>query len=338
MGPRARSAVIDTVKLGSMGIGWWGNVLADGVAASGVAEVVGCFSRTPATREAFAAKRGCVAFESYEEMLASDIEGVLLATSHSSHIDQILQAAAAGKHVFVDKPLTLTVEDADRAIAAAEAAGIVLQVGHNRRRLPANRKIKEMIDSGEFGTVQHFDGVHTAPMLFKPDLPAWRQRRDEIPAGGMTPLGVHQLDSFLYLGGPITRVSAFSKQLMPELGELDDTTIINFEFASGATGSLFTSVISGPIVDLMAHGSERVAWNKFDGGVLEILERGNPTRHVVDLPALDTIADQLVEFAGAIRGEATPETGGAEGRAVVEILEAVVASAAAGGAVVDLAG
>ena len=105
----------DKVRLAVVGVGWWGGVLADGVAAGDDAELVACFARTPEAREKFASERGVRAASSYEELLADDqVEGVLLATSHVSHADLIEQAAAAGKHVFVEKPFTLTVEDGKR--------------------------------------------------------------------------------------------------------------------------------------------------------------------------------------------------------------------------------
>jgi len=144
----------DKVRLGSVGLGWWGGVLADGVAAGDEAVVVSGFARTPETRQKFAEDRGVRQASSFDEMLADDeIEGVLLATSHDSHADMIEAAAAAGKHVFVEKPFTLSVDDGKRAIAAAEKAGVVLQVGHNKRRQPANRRIKQLIDSGELGSI-----------------------------------------------------------------------------------------------------------------------------------------------------------------------------------------
>lgn len=319
------------VKLASIGLGWWGGELATAAASVG-AEVVSCFARSPETREAFAAEHGCAPAESLESVLASDVDGIMVATPHSTHGELIVLAANAGKHVFVDKPMTLTVADGAKAIAAAEAAGVVLQVGHNKRRLPANRRIRAMIDAGELGSVQHFEATHAVPMLFKPNLPAWRQRAAELPAGGMTPLGVHQVDTIHYLGGPITKVAAFSKRLMPT-GELEDTTTINFELASGATAHLFTSVSTGPVVDLAVHGTEGSAWNIADGGQMQFQRRGAPPRSDVAVEQLDTVADEIAEFAAAIRGEATPETGGAEGLAVVAVLEAIVEAAATGGVV-----
>lgn len=313
-----------TIRLGSVGLGWWGNVLATSAMQTGRAEVVACFAPPPDERAAFVEKHGCAEVNELEDILADpDIDGLLVATPHSTHADLIVAAAAAGKHVYVEKPLTLTVADADRAIAACEKAGVVLQVGHNRRRLPANRTIKAMLDRSELGRVLFLEATHNFPVLFREQL-GWRADPAELPGGGMTNLGIHQVDSFHYLVGPVERVSVFSKRLYGTHA-LDDTTTINFEFESGALGHLFTTLASGPVADLTVHGTEGSAFNIDDGARLLVSRRGSSDRTAVELDQLDTVVDELTEFTAAVCGETRPETGGAEGREVVAVLEAIVA-------------
>ena len=314
------------VRLGSIGLGWWGGVLAKGASDSGLAEVVTCYARSPASREAFSSEYECVAVDSLDELLGYDIDGVLIATPHTTHAELAVAAASSGKHIFVDKPLTLTVKEADDVIAAAENAAVILQVGHNRRRQPANRAIRDWVSSGELGEVHHLLAVHSAPLFFNPNLSAWRQRAEESPAGGMTALGVHQVDTFQYLAGPIARVMALSRRLLPGK-EVDDTTVISFEFESGALGQLATSQATGPTVDVEVHGTKAIARNLGDGSVLTIQRRGSWDTEVVETEQLDTIRDEMAEFARGIRGEARPETGGSESRSVVAVLEAIIASA-----------
>jgi predicted dehydrogenase len=301
--------------------------LANAARASGSAQISGCHARSAESRERFAAEHGCTPFESLDDLLASDIDGVLIATPHTTHTDLVIAAAAAGQHVFVDKPLTLTVADADRALAAAEKAGVVLQVGHNRRRQPANRQIKELIGAGELGGLLQVNSTHAAPLLFNPNLAPWRRKLEEAPVGGMAALGVHQVDTFHYLAGPIAGVFARSTRLLPE-GEVDDTSSILFQFESGIQGHLFTSMATGPIVEVTVHGTEAVARNTGDGASLTLQRRGSTEQEAVEIEQLDTIADEVAEFAAAIRGEVKPETDGAEGRRSVAVLEAIVQSAA----------
>lgn len=314
-----------TVRLGSIGLGWWGNMLATSAVKTGYAEVVTCFAPPPEERARFVERHGCAEVNDLDDLLSDPaIDGVLIATPHTTHADLIVQAAAAGKHVYTEKPLALTVADADRAISACRAAGVVLQVGHNRRRLPANRAIKTMMDRDELGHVLFLEATHSFPILFMGAL-GWRSDPAELPAGGMTNLGMHQVDSFHYLTGPVARVSAFSKRLF-STGKVDDTTSVDFEFASGALGHLFTSTASGPVIDLTVHGTEGSAFNIDDGARLLLSRRGASERLEVELPELDTVADELIEFSAAIQGDAVPEVGGPEGREVVAVLEAIVAS------------
>jgi hypothetical protein len=145
----------DRVGLGLIGLGWWGGVLTSAARQGGAADMVSCFARSEQAREDFAAKHGVAAASSLEAMLEDPtIEGVLIATSHQSHRPLVEKVAAAGKHVFVEKPLTTTVAEGRACVEAAKAAGVLLQVGHQRRRTAANRRVKEMLDTGELGDVE----------------------------------------------------------------------------------------------------------------------------------------------------------------------------------------
>ena len=326
---------MDNVRLGIIGLGGFGGVLAESAARSGAAEVVSCFARSPDTRAAFGQAHGCRAAESLDALLGDDeVDAVVLATPHSTHADLVEQAASAGKHVFVEKPLTLTVADARRAIAATDAAGVVLQVGQNRRRQPANRKIKSMIDAGALGTLLQLEGFHTAAGGHKPDLPAWRQDPAECPFGGMTALGVHTVDTFHHWVGPARRVVAFSTKVagMGRIA-LDEATTVMIEYDGGVLGSIGTNYFTAPIVTTAAYGSEAIAWNDEDGKRFFVQARTDATRSEEDVEQLDTVVDEMSEFARSIRGEATPETGGAEGLEVAAVLEAIGRSVEAGSAV-----
>ncbi len=320
----------DKVRLASVGLGWWGGVLADGVEAGDEAEIVSCFARTPETRSKFAEARGAREAASYEELLADDeVEGILLATSHVSHADLIEAAAGAGKHVFVEKPFTLTVQDGKRALAAAENAGIVLQVGHNKRRQAANRRLKQLIESGELGSVIMIETHQTAPMALNFAGEYWRASRDESPLGSMTSLGVHMIDTMHYLMGPVARVFAFSNRVL-DGPAIDHVTSLVLEFETGQHGYLGTSFVVPPTVSLTVRGTGGTAWNEEDGAKFY---RQNPTglgREVESVEIVDTVADEIAEFARAVRGGPAPETGGAEGLEVISVMAAALASSESG--------
>ncbi len=324
---------METVRLGIVGLGWFGGVLAKSARASGAAEVVACFSRTPETREAFAAEHGCRPVGDLDELLGDpEVEGVLVVTPHSTHRDIAVAAAEAGKHVFVEKPLTLTAEDARAIARAAESARVVVQVGHNRRRQPANRRIRSMIDSGELGTVLHLDGMHAAAGGFKPDLPAWRKDPVECPFGGMTALGVHTVDTFHYFVGPAKRVTTFSKKL-EGFTDLDEATSVLVEYESGPLASINTTYFAPPGVSLSVYGTDAAAWNEEDGARFFTQARKDASRTEHDVESIDTMTDEMSEFARCIREGGTPETGIREGLEVAAVLDAMGRSLETGAAV-----
>lgn len=315
------------VGLGSIGLGWWGKTLADGAQNSGEARIVSCFARGEEGRNAFAEQYNCRSAESLEALLADpEVEGVMVATSHQSHRSVIEAAAAAGKAVFIDKPLTLTVEDGDAAVSAAEAAGIVLQVGHQRRRNAANRAIKTMIDAGELGDLQALESVQSVPNGFAMPERAWRWNPEESPLGGMTSLGVHKLDTLRYFAGPAKSVFCFTRPGRDV--SIDEVTVLAFEFESGAVGTMITSFFTPMISHVAVYGQDASAFNRADGTKLFVQQRGEMGPTEVPLDPVDPIADQLGEFARSIRGETTPEVDGRAGLEVISMMVAAVESAA----------
>lgn len=324
---------MSALRVGSIGLGWWGGTLAEKGRLAGL-ELVSCFARDETSRKGFADEHNCRPAASLEEMLADpDLEAVLIATPHSTHADLAVEAASAGKHVFVDKPFTLTVAEGKRAIAAAETAGVVLQVGHNRRRQPANRRIKSMLEDGSLGVVHYAEANLSYPKGLNPRT-GWRGEPDESPGGGMTGLGVHMADNLNYLLGPAARVAAFSKQIIG-VSKLDDATTATIEFHDGPLAFLGTSMVIPDIARTAVWGTEGAACNDKDGERFLTQETGSKDWVEHEVETLDTVRDQLEEFASNVRDGKIPETGGPEALEATVLLEGIVESAARG-TVVDL--
>lgn len=319
----------DRVGLGLIGLGWWGSVLANAVTNGDMGKLVSCFARSEGPRNEFASTHGCRAAGSLDEMLSDpEVEGVLIATSHLSHRELVEQAAAAGKHVFVEKPLTTTVAEGRACIDAAADAGVTLQVGHQRRRTAANRRIKEMLEAGEIGDVETVVAHQSVPNGHKLPDEAWRWNPDQSPLGGMTSLGVHKIDTMHYLVGPIARVSAFTRAGRDH--PIDEATVLSFEFDNGALATLTTSFFTPVINEIAVFGTLAAAYNTKDGTRLAVQGRTDAEPKDVELIAVDPVVDQLDGFARAIRGQGTVEPDPEAGLSVVAVLEAAVESAATG--------
>src|SRR5438067_662496 len=148
------------VRAAIVGLGRWGRTLVNSVQnKSDRLRFTHAVSRDPARVGDFAAEHGLNVLGSLDAALAEPaIDAVVLATPHSRHTDQILAAAAAGKHVFCEKPLSLTRAEAERAVAACEKAEIVLGVGHDKRFSPAIAELARIVAGGELGAVLHIEG------------------------------------------------------------------------------------------------------------------------------------------------------------------------------------
>jgi predicted dehydrogenase len=314
------------VRVASIGLGWWGKELARAAQAADL-ELASCFARTPETREAFAAEFGCQMASSLQDVLEDDsIDGLLIATANAARRQLVEEAAAAGKHVFVDKPMALSIDDARACAVAADRAGVVLQVGFQRRRHPAHRKMKQMIDEGAIGDIQMLEANHSLPNRIPEG--AWRWDEEQSPLGSLTSLGIHQIENFHYLAGPIVRVGAFSRQ--GRSVSIDEATAMIFEFASGAVGTLLSSFFTPWRISLSVFGTDGSAFADRDGNQLQFQKTGEIELAAVELEPIDAVSDQLTEFGECVSNGDRPEVGAAEGFAVVAVLDAATRSTVSG--------
>ena len=319
------------VRVASVGIGWWSGVLADSITGkSDQIKIVSCFTRDEGKRAQFAAKYGCRQAKSYDEVLKDpEVEGVVLTTPHSLHGDHVIAAAQARKHVFVEKPFTILTQDAVKAADACRKAGVVLAVGHSRRRQPPNRRLKAMLEAKELGIPIQIEGNISAgaAMGYKPGF--WRVNRAESPAGAMAGLGVHHVDTFQYLMGPIVRVSAMSKRLAAPV-DLDDATAIVFEFERGPLGMLGTCFVLPKVLWLNVYGTEANVYSEGEGTKLYVQKKGTDDKVSVPMSPVDIIREELEDFARAVRGQGTYEVTPEDAIRVVAVFEAIVRSAETG--------
>ncbi|HEY4775190.1 MAG TPA: Gfo/Idh/MocA family oxidoreductase, partial [Xanthobacteraceae bacterium] len=247
-----------------VGLGWWGKTLVESGENSEVLRIVAAATRTVSGEvEAFVKAKGLRLAASYEALLADPaIEAVILTTPHSLHAAQVIAAAAAGKHVFCEKPFTLTKHEAEEAVAAVRKAGVTLGLGYNRRFHPEMARLRERVRSGELGTILHVEATMTFPnaLLLKPSH--WRAQRDETPCGGLTPMGVHAVDGMIDLCGEIDHVFCQSFRRVVEI-DSDDTTSILFRMKNGMSGYLGTMTATGPGFSFQVFGSK--GWVRLEG-------------------------------------------------------------------------
>src|SRR5437870_6037121 len=191
------------VRAAIVGIGRWGRTLVGAAQGKSAAfRFTAGQTRTRAKAAGFCAEHGIALKGSLDEILADQsIDAVVFATPHSEHGAQVERAAAAGKHVFMEKPFTLDRASAARALDAVARAGVVLGVAYPRRFHPSMRELKARIADGRLGTIAHCSAEQNGPAGLFMDPASWRAEASEAPAGGMTAMGAHNLDPMIQLFG-----------------------------------------------------------------------------------------------------------------------------------------
>ena len=317
-----------------VGLGRWGQNLVECV--QGKSERLRFTTGVARTKEkarAFAQGHGIALVDDYAAALADPkVDAIVLATPHTQHAEQVIAAARAGKHVFTEKPFTLTSASAEAATRACADARRVLAVGFNWRFQPALQEIRRMLQDGRLGKLLHIEGNFNGPSVFRFPREHWRQQREEGPAGGMTGRGVHVVDAMLYLAGRIDSVFAQSERLALDHG-LDDTTSMLFKFKNGSTGYLGTFIATAEGWRLQVFGSK--GWAKVGSiphlhtwSLTTCMVNAQPT--VIDYPQQSTERAELDAFADAIeRGTpyACPPEDALHG---VAVFEAILKSAQSG--------
>lgn len=322
------------IRAAIVGLGWWGQNLVNSVRRSSAIRFTTAHTRNHATAEAFCADAGLAWVGSLDAVLTNpEIDAVVFATPHSLHSEQVVLSAGAGKHVFMEKPLSLCLDDALRAVRAAEAAGIVLGVGFNRRFHPSMGHLRSALAGGRLGTPVSIMAEQTALHGLSLSRDAWRVRADESPAGAMTAIGVHLVDGMIDLMGPIRQVYAqVARRAAPHS---DDTTDIVLRFENGASGHIFCSTAATPHYRIAVYGTAGLG--EISGHAMASFRLvpagggaafGVGAAETIESADFNMLTAELEEFASAIEGNrpfATPLDQVLHG---VAVFEAVVRSAA----------
>ena len=167
-----------------------------------------------------------------------EIDAVYIATPPAGHKALTLQAAAAGKHVYVEKPMALNHAECEEMIAACKRAGVRLYVAFYRRAMPRFLKVKDWIEQGAIGTVCTVSVLQRqkpAPEEFSPETLPWRLRRETSGGGKFLDMGVHVLDSLVSWFGPITQVQGRPSN-RAGLYAVEDTVVASWQHATGVSG------------------------------------------------------------------------------------------------------
>ena len=185
----------DNIRLASLGLGWWSDVLADAVMRASGVTIATCYSRSEDKRKIFAEKYDCKAAHSYEEILNDPkIDGIINTTPNNVHLETTSQAAAAGKHIFLDKPIANNVAEGLKITQICKSERVKLSIGFQRRRENQFRWIQKKIQQGKFGILVQAEANISRDRLGQFEAGHWRYTSEGMPGGVMLQIGPHYVD------------------------------------------------------------------------------------------------------------------------------------------------
>ena len=258
------------LRVAVIGYGWWGKTIVATLQSSAIVKVEMVVEQEPVARQAaqsLGAATGFSVSASYEDAISNpNVDAVILCTPHKLHSAQITAAAKAGKHVFCEKPLCLTLDDAMAAVAACKSAGVLLGIGHERRFEPAIMDLRKRIANGELGTILQIEGNFSQDKFFALAPDNWRLSKELAPCGPLSATGIHLVDLAVAILGPADSVLARLNTLASNFANGDSLAIM-LGFKSGQT-ALISAILATPF-----DGRFTVYGSK---GWIEIRDRTHP--------------------------------------------------------------
>ena len=236
-----------SVGFGIIGTGLIAGMHAQALAGVDSARLVACLSRDAERAGRFAHAHGCAAFSDLDAFLAHPgLDAVSICTPSGAHLEPALAATAAGKHLFVEKPLEVTLERCRRIVDAADAAGVICSGVFQSRSLPDVLLIKRALEQGRFGDVVVGDAIvkWVRPASYYQE--SWHGTRALDGGGALMNQSIHTIDLLQWLLGPVESVQAFTTRRSHAALEVEDTAVAAVRFASGALGTIVGSTAIHP--------------------------------------------------------------------------------------------
>ncbi len=327
---------MDTLGVGLIGCGGMGLSLGRGLQELESARLVGVTDVSEAATTRAGAEFGVPGFPTAAALLKQPgLNAVLIAAPGFEHRPLAELAAAAGKHLFIEKPLATNTADCDALIAAAQRAGVTLMVGQVLRYYPTWWKILELVHAGAIGrplgvTVTRIGGPYTGDLARD-----WRNSL-ALSGGILMEVNAHEIDFMCQVCGDVKRVYAEADHYLDDPADFPNLCFVSLRFTSGAVGLLHSSNIAHlPDLSGTIQGAEGTLsyGNGFgQGGEIRLARRdgGGETIPIGSIEKEPPVRHELRLFVEAVLNGSAPAIPGSEGRRNVAIAEAAYESARTG--------
>ena len=255
------------------------------------------------------------------DLLLADpqLDAVIIATPDKLHAQQAIAAAKAGKHVFCEKPMTTSIEDAKAMIAACEEMGVKLGVAFHLRWHAGHRPLHQAVRNGFLGNLQH---MRVQWSFMAPDDTNWRADSDVGKWWALAGVGTHCLDQILWFMQPLCGDVVEQKSIISRdkwKGPHDETALINFKFESGATAELCSSVLFSAPTQFEIYGDTGYARGEDS---VAITGEGKMWTHEGDwnFTPVNPYQLEIEDFADAVKNDRAPEVDGVMGLLNTQLL------------------
>ena len=279
-----------------------------------------------ARAKVFGEEAGCTSYSDYRSLFdRPDVDAVILATPSGLHAKMALDAFSAGKHVLVEKPMAMSLDDADKMIYEAKRASRILGVVHHNRFNQTAGMLKDLISSGGLGKVVW--GSASVKWYRPQDYYSGSGWRGTVSMDGgvLMNQAIHHIDLLLWLAGDAEAVSGFRATLGHEI-EAEDTAVIALRFESGALGEIDATTCAFPqnleetVTIIGDKGSVIIGGNKLDAIRSWNVPEAAPPPPIEDKPKWFGHWLTLKDFAKAVRAGKEPLVGGEEGRRALKLI------------------
>ncbi len=238
------------------GFGWWGRHIVKRLKDIEEINVIVVIEPFEGNHDDIRAE-GPEPISTFDDVLSRpEIDAVILTTPNTVHEEQVTKCAAAGKHVFCEKPLGLTGASARRSVEACIAAGVTLGMGHERRFEPGLEALKEAIDKGELGTIMHAEAAFSHDKLIGVPAGDWRTSKEVCPAAGMTAMGIHLTDLLISYFGRVKTVQAMTARRALDW-ETGDLVTVQLGFEAGMTATLSAVLYTPHFIRMHVFGTDK---------------------------------------------------------------------------------
>jgi predicted dehydrogenase len=332
------------VGIAIIGNGMVANVHAAALQEVGGADVRGVWGRNQASAAEFAAKYGMSAYPTYEAVLADPgVEAVINCLPPGYHADFGVRAAAAGKHLFVEKPIDVSLEKAAELIKAYRQRGLTLSVVFQNRFTPAAQKIKAALDAGLLGKIIQGDAYvkwYRSPEYYKAN--AWRGTHAIEGGGALINQSIHTIDLLQWFMGPVKTIVGHVRTSVHSI-ETEDLGVAVLEWQSGAVGVIEGSTALWPGVRekieihgekgfIALEGGNITSWKVQGCEESDYVDQANVSYGMTNSPAISHVNHkaQLEDFIAAIKENRDALVTGEEGTKALEIVLGIYASSRQG--------